>query len=375
MADTTVDQKPMPRLPFDPEDIPPAVRKRAERVAALYGPDGKINANVLADGSGIQAIVPDATPPSSETPPEQTSPPTEPAPASPQVSAQPPSVTTPTPAEPSPPSPEDDNSKTWKDRAMTYEGRWNNSQKEVASLQDQITQLGNELLHTQRVAQAARVAPPEPEPPPVYLTQEDEKQYGRDLIDFTTRAAAQVVAPAVQELKRENADLQRRLAQESKRAMDIAVAAAVPNYQDIDQNPRWHQWLMGVDLLSGRVRQQLLNEAVTAGATGRVIGFFKGFLAEEVATGHIEPPPQPGLTSQSPPATPAVDLASLVAPGRPRPASGVDATLPPEKPFYTRKNITQNYDMKRRGAFVGRQAEWDRLEQDMIAAGREGRIR
>ena len=157
--------------------------------------------------------------------------------------------------------------------------------------------------------------------------------------------------------------------------MDIAVAAAVPNYQDIDQNPRWHQWLMGVDLLSGRVRQQLLNEAVTAGATGRVIGFFKGFLAEEVATGHIEPPPQPGLTSQSPPATPAVDLASLVAPGRPRPASGVDATLPPEKPFYTRKNITQNYDMKRRGAFVGRQAEWDRLEQDMIAAGREGRIR
>jgi hypothetical protein len=46
-----------------------------------------------------------------------------------------------------------------------------------------------------------------------------------------------------------------------------------------------------------------------------------------------------------------------------------------EKPVYTRADIKRNYELHRRQAFVGREAEWNRLEHDMIAAGREGRVR
>jgi hypothetical protein len=60
-------------------------------------------------------------------------------------------------------------------------------------------------------------------------------------------------------------------------------------------------------------------------------------------------------------------VAFCSAPGRARLASS-------GKPIYTRDQITKLYDQHRRGAYVGREAEWARLEVDMIRAGAEGRI-
>ena len=47
MADVVVDQKPMDKLPFDPNDIPDAVKKRAAAVDALYGSDGRHHSSRL----------------------------------------------------------------------------------------------------------------------------------------------------------------------------------------------------------------------------------------------------------------------------------------------------------------------------------------
>jgi hypothetical protein len=41
---------------------------------------------------------------------------------------------------------------------------------------------------------------------------------------------------------------------------------------------------------------------------------------------------------------------------------------------YTREQIRRNYEVRRQGGFAGREAEWERLELDMISAGREGRV-
>ena len=92
-------------------------------------------------------------------------------------------------------------------------------------------------------------------------------------------------------LEQQNAELQARLAKDTRRILDQTVEIAVPNYREIDRDPRWHRWLLGIDVLSGRVRQQLLNEAISAAAAPRVISFFRGFLNEEAATGHNEPAP------------------------------------------------------------------------------------
>jgi hypothetical protein len=367
MADVTVDEKPMAKLPIDPDSIPDAVKKRAAAVDALYNKKGQLASAQQESGD----VVP--KPPASEPKPEPPSVPSE-APAS-QASAPADHTTPPAesaPAESAPASePKPDN---WEHRYLAMKGRYDASQKTLAEMQEQMTQLGNELLQTQQtVYHNGRTAPSSLPPPPAYVTEQDVQNYGSDLINFTQRAAAQALSPELQEIKQQNAEMQRRLAIEARRNLDQRLELAVPNFRDVDRDPRWHRWLLSLDMLSGRVRQQLLNEAISAADAPRVISFFRGFLQEEQATGHIEP--SPAVQQAPPPRTPAVDLGSLAAPGRARPATGGDASVPPDKPIYTRAQVKQLYEQHRKGAYVGREAEWARLEADMFAAQREGRYR
>jgi|SRR5262252_2593020 len=369
MVDVVVDQKSMPKLPYDPEVIPKAVRDRAAAVDALYA---------HADTSGES---PQTQPSSEVKPPELPSPPE--TPVAEQVPVVPPSTTTPAPSAPAvspPPPPEDENSDSWKLKFVRMQGQNTALNKTIGEMQVQLEQLGSELLHLQHNQQQAPRAPRERQPgaavtpPPQYLTPEDEQNYGRDLLDMSKRAAMEMVAPKIQEIEEQNALLRRQVADERRRSLDQMVEQAVPDFREIDRNPRWHRWLLGIDVLSGRVRQTLLNDAIATASAHRVISFFNGFKQEEAATGHIEAPASTP-TGQAPPREAAVPLASLAAPGRARPATGGDTSLPTEKPIYSRAQIKQLYDAHRKGAYVGREAEWARQDAEIIAAGREGRIR
>ena len=177
--------------------------------------------------------------------------------------------------------------------------------------------------------------------PPAYLTNEDVQNYGSDFVDFAQRAAAHVVAPQIQQLQEENHQLQQRLAREARHRLDAAVAQAVPDYENIDRDPRWHQWLLQIDPLNGVVRQQVLNDAIAAGSAVRVIAFFRGFL-QAMGAGQ-------GIT-------------------RSARAAGAGG------PLYTRGDVKRAYELHRQGKYRGREAEWNRIEHEIIAAGREGRI-
>jgi hypothetical protein len=177
-----------------------------------------------------------------------------------------------------------------------------------------------------------------------YLTQQDVDNYGSELLDVSQRAALQVVAPYLQNLEQQSAQLRQQQAREQRRALDERVAALVPNYREVDRDPAWHQWLMGVDLMSGRIRQALLNEAIANGDARRVELFFRQFQQQQ------------GQSSSS---------SSTRAPGRRSAMS---------KPFYTHAQIKQLYEQHRKGAYAGREAEWDRIEADIFAAQREGRV-
>jgi hypothetical protein len=130
-----------------------------------------------------------------------------------------------------------------------------------------------------------------------YLYQSDIDNYGPELIDVTQRAALQAVGPHLENLAQQNAALRQRLAIESRRRLDQQIAAAVPNYQEIDRDPRWHRWLLGIDTLSGRVRQHLLNDAIASGDANRVYSFFKGF--EREAGGALSAGPGPALSTHA----------------------------------------------------------------------------
>jgi hypothetical protein len=181
-----------------------------------------------------------------------------------------------------------------------------------------------------------------------FLTREDEDNYGRDLLDVSQRAALHALAPHLQQtqaqmnmLAQENADLRARQAQEQRRRLDQQVAAAVPDYREIDRDPAWHRWLLGTDLMSGRLRQQLLNEGIASGNAGQVKAVFDGFRRQGGQSASASAPPRRGAS---------------------------------DKPFYTHQRIKELYEQHRKGAYTGREAEWNRIEHDIFAAQREGRV-
>jgi hypothetical protein len=176
-----------------------------------------------------------------------------------------------------------------------------------------------------------------------YLTRDDEYNYGKELLDVAQRAAMHTVAPHLQALQQQNAVLERKLSKEQRHRLDEQVEKLVPDFREIDRNPRWHKWLLGIDSLTGRPRQMLLNEAVAQHNAPRVREFFERFRRADS---------RPSPTHSAP-------LHHGGLPGR---------------PTYTRRQVAQLYDGHRRGAYAGREAEWNRIEADIIAASREGRI-
>ena len=156
--------------------------------------------------------------------------------------------------------------------------------------------------------------------------------------------------PHLQNLESQNAALQQRLAIEARRRLDDQIARSVPDYRQVDADPRWHRWLLGIDVLSGRVRQQLLNDAISHGDAARVKSFFDGFKRE---VGSTQTPASTGTTSRP----------------------GLFSRLASSGKIYSRDEIAKIYRRHQQGAYANSEAEWQRQEADIIAAGREGRIR
>src|SRR5260370_17262227 len=96
-----------------------------------------------------------------------------------------------------------------------------------------------------------------------YLTQGDVNTYGHELVDFAQRAAAHVVAPHLQQLDQQTAELRERLAQEAN--LDRAVERELPNYQEIDRDPRWHRFLLAVGPYTRRPHQVPSTDPLTLG--------------------------------------------------------------------------------------------------------------
>jgi hypothetical protein len=183
-----------------------------------------------------------------------------------------------------------------------------------------------------------------------YLTQQDVDNYGSELLDVSQRAALHALGPHIQNIAEQNAQLRQQVAREARHRLDGEVATLVPDYKTIDADPGWHRWLLGIDLMSGRVRQTLLNEAISAGDARQVKTIFDRYRGQATST------------------------SSHASTSHASTSSGRRSSSSSYKPIYTRQQIAQLFEQHRKGAYAGREQEWARLEHDIIAAGREGRV-
>jgi hypothetical protein len=181
-----------------------------------------------------------------------------------------------------------------------------------------------------------------------YLTRQDEENFGHEIIDLIQRGSRQTMAPILDRLEERDEQLRERLQRATKTAIDHALDTAVPNWREVNQDPRWFQWLNLPEPLSGCRRQDLLNDAVGQGDADRVVRIFRGFMAEVGG--------QPATSS--------------------RPASVLPASYPPVQSSgrqISRDQILQMASLRRQGKIDDQ--TWARWERELIAAGRERRIR
>ena len=181
-----------------------------------------------------------------------------------------------------------------------------------------------------------------------YLTQDDVTNFGHEIIDLIQRGSRQAMAPVLDRLEERDEQLREGLQRATKTAIDHALDTAVPNWREVNQDPRWFQWLNSPEPYSGYRRQDLLNDATAKGDAGRVIVIFKGFIA---AAGG-----QPAPSS--------------------RPASVLPASYPAQSSrgrTYSREDITRMAALHRRKAISD--AEYARWENEFIRAANEGRVK
>jgi len=255
---------------------------------------------------------------------------------------------------------------TWEQKYHTLKGKFD---AEVPRLYAQVREMNSQIgqLTTDLATAKAVQAQPVPASTPSLITEQDKEAFGSDLIDLIERATEAKLAGSRQleaQLTAEIAELKGKLGNVTERQVvsdkdryESALATAVPDWQALNVDQGFLNWLAEVDPVYGMPRQYALTnayEALDAHRTATIFNQYKKSLA-------------PAAPSNSRP-----NLNSQVAPTRSR-TSPAPTNPNVDKRVYSQQDIDAFYAEWRRGMID--EAEAVQIEKDIHAATTEGRIR
>jgi hypothetical protein len=372
--------------PIDPDvKIPDSVKAQAERANSYYKKPAAEPAKEVAISAATEAQ-PAENPPLNQPVTQIGEPAAEPAKRKPGRPRNPVPAPEPVPepvAEPvedtrAPPvvavqetRPQPDN---WEHRYHSMKGRHDALLQGQGSMQEQMSQMGDELMRMQQILQQRGSQQTTQQPvTKKLLTDEDVKTYGPELIDLARRAGLEAVGPELEASQTEIRQLKQSISRSAQAGVQQTLDRDVPTWREINLDPRFKQWLRLPNIYSGRIRHQMLSDAYQAANAPLVAQLFRDFIDDEEATGNYEPAPTAEQPPKPAPRKAAVPLETLAAPGRAKPAGG-EPTAPADKPRFSRTQIQRFYSTVRQGGFLGREVEKDRQEQEIFLAQREGRV-
>ena len=245
--------------------------------------------------------------------------------------------------------------------------RLHSQNKELSTRVQQMEQ----LLASLSAQQNASSTPAQPEK---YLSDKDVEDYGEsiDVMRKVSReelgSVAQRIAQLEQLLTKMQSDvvpqvqtLAQRQAMTSEQQFWSELGAAVPNWREVNDNPDFQSWLLEVDPMTGSTRQAYLEDAQRTLDPRRVASFFRTWL-ERNGQANV---------AQSKGSSPNSELEKQVAPGRSRGGSSPQAN---KGAVYSPQDIQKFFNDVRTGKYKGKEQERNRIERDIFAAQREGRI-
>lgn len=272
-------------------------------------------------------------------------------------------------------SEDDPNSETFAQKWRTLQGMYNAEvprlhaqNRELNSRVQQMEQLLASLSQqSNHTAQQTQVAP--------LVTENDVQEYGEslDVMRRVTREELYPVAQKIAQLESVLRQLQtnvvpqvhavaQRQAMTAEQQFWSDLSSAVPNWRDTNDDHAFQQWLLEVDPLTGISRQTYLEDAQRNLDVRRVASFFQTW---NELTGKVNVAQTTRRNAS------ASELERQVAPGRSK-NTGVPANN--NAKTYSPDDIKTFFNDVRSGKYRGREAERDRIERDIFAAQRDGRI-
>jgi hypothetical protein len=265
------------------------------------------------------------------------------------------------------------------DEEETYEQRWRSLQgmynAEVPRLHAEKRELSNRVQQLEQLIGSLSQKPAQPQAPAQkHITDQDIEDYG-DSIDVMRKVFREEMASKdaeLTELKQLVRQMQGTVVpQVHQLSQNYAVSneqrfwadlqTAVPDWQDINASKEFQSWLLEVDPLTGLARQTYLDDAQRQLDARRVTNFFSAWKGTSgVPNARTERETQA-----------ASELERQVAPGKGR-AGGTK--VQGEARTYSTDDIKKFFSDVQKGKYRGKEAERDRIERDIFAAQREGRI-
>lgn len=274
----------------------------------------------------------------------------------------------------------DENNDTYAQRWRSLQGVYNAQKRQLDDTQQRLHNMEQLVAQMQQASSAPASQQTAVAQAAKHVTDKDMTEYGADMVEFARRVTREEVAPLAQAVKqlmaridqlqgvvpvvKQVADTQARTAQD--RFFDD-LAGRVPDWKAANDDPRFHEWLLDVDPLSGLQRQTLLTDAHQALDVSRVANIFLSWKRD---AGIAVAP-----AAQTAPATAASNVSKLekqIAPGRASAASAPPS--PAQKKQWSRGEIAKFYQDKMQGRYKGREAEARATEADIFLAQREGRV-
>jgi hypothetical protein len=231
---------------------------------------------------------------------------------------------------------------------------------QVREMQAQLTQLTADLA----VAKETKAA--ETQKIESLITEQDKEAFGPDLIDLIERATESKVGTLrereaqlineIKELKGKLGDVSERQVVSDKDRFLAGLGQQVPDWEALNVNQGFLEWLQEVDPVYGLPRHAALNNAYENLDVTRVANIFKAYKAL------LPQANQPKVNQE---------LQRQVAPTRTRSAAAPTDSV--NQKIFTQQEIATFYDEWRRGHYDEEEAA--RMEKDIHTAITEGRIR
>jgi hypothetical protein len=300
-----------------------------------------------------------------------------------QAAAEPPAPApepAPPPQAPEPAPPEGD--AEWQQKYLTLKGKYDSEMPRLSGeLRETRGQL-NEVLTRLDQMQAQPQPQPQPAPAAEAISPEDIENFGPELVDLIRRQATVVADSMTAGLREENATLRQQVEQVGASTGQVQVdrylsrlKELVPDYETINVDQGFLNWLGEVDPMAGVPRQAFLNTAFEARDPDRTAKLFSAYKEQAGITSRppAPPAPQPAPTPNGGNGNIPPGLESQISPN-----AGSGGSAPPSgdpNQIWTAADIRNFTNDILRGTYKGREGEQAAIQNAIDDAILNGRVR